>query len=102
MILLLRSSGDVQLEQPLDFARFHCEIDAPAAALPECRAKFTAIGELQDEATAWIHRDALLALGPAAEPDWRERTLAMLNKAAQYGWVRDREPSIQSHIVWRR
>jgi hypothetical protein len=45
----------------------------------------------------------LLVLGRSVAGEaWTAQADAMVAGAARHGWVRDREPGIKSHIVWRR
>ena len=102
MILLVGAGRTVTLQQADDFRRFHVEVDA-ALDVQAAREAFAPIGEIESAETAWVGRAELLALGRAVAGEaWTAQAEAMVAGAARHGWVRDREPGIKSHIVWRR
>jgi len=105
VIVVLHADGRITLEQPHDFTRFHCEIDGAHATVEAANAAFSGFAEVESRETAWVDMPALLALGQATASDATERWTAsaerMVEGAAKYGWVRERAPSIKSHIVWR-
>jgi hypothetical protein len=102
MILFVRADRTVSLQQADDFRRFHVEVDA-GLDVQAVREAFASLGEIESADIAWVGRRELLALGHAvAGEGWPAQAEAMVAGAARHGWVRDREPSIKSHIVWRR
>jgi hypothetical protein len=105
VILVLHADGRITLDEPHDFTRFHCEIDRAHATVEAANAAFTGTAEIESRETAWVDMSALFALGQAASGDAAQRWTAsaerMVEGAAKYGWVRERAPSIKSHIVWR-
>jgi hypothetical protein len=105
VIVLLHANGVVTLEQPDDFARFHCEIDGAHASLDRARQALSGIAELESQETAWVDMQALMRLGrhstEQAADAWTASAQAMVAKAHKYGWVRDEPPAVKSHIVWR-
>lgn len=102
MIIVLHADGSVVLEQAGDFHRFHCEMSDGIADWEQARELFP-IGEIESRETAWVDENALYALGGATEgPEWIDQARAMVASAANYGWVRQRAPTVRSHIVWRQ
>lgn len=105
MILVLHADGRITLDEPHDFTRFHCEIDSAHATVEAARIAFTSVAEIESRETAWVDMPTLFALGQSATGDaaqrWTASARRMVEVAAKYGWVRERAPSIKSHIVWR-
>ncbi|MBA2961003.1 MULTISPECIES: hypothetical protein [Ramlibacter] len=102
MILAIQADHTVVLLQPDDLRRFHVEVDA-ALDLPAARQAFASFGDIESTETAWVGRRELLALGRAVAGDpWLAQAETMLEGAARHGWTRGQEPSIRSHVVWRR
>ncbi|RYY92042.1 MAG: hypothetical protein EOO24_29970 [Comamonadaceae bacterium] len=102
MILAVNADHTVVLEDAGDFRRFHLEID-PALDLDAARSALAGVAHLESADKAWVDRPALYSLGRDAGGEaWETQADAMLQGAARHGWVRGHEPSIQSHVVWRR
>ncbi|MDB5772475.1 MAG: hypothetical protein JWM42_2849 [Burkholderia sp.] len=103
MILTLHASGSVELAQPDDFRRFHCEIDMPQASLAQAQLALAGIAQVESRETAWVDVPALLRLGQAhsSQADWAQSANAMIEMARKHGWVRDQPLAVKSHIVWR-
>jgi hypothetical protein len=104
MILMLHGKGAIELMQAEDFGRFHIEIDAGFDSLAQAAGQLAPLAQIESREVAWVDRDALFSLGCAQAGDaaaWTSQAQAMLDKAARYGWVRERSPTIKSHIVWR-
>lgn len=101
MIVAIDAGHTVQLDQPLDFKRFHVEIAAPRTALPALRDAFSAYGVIENEAHAWIDANALRQWpGLAGNAEYQAGLGQMLDYAARKGWMSPDGKRVRAHIVW--
>lgn len=101
MIVAIDTTYTVQIEQPLDFKRFHLEIAAPRSELAALRNVFAAYGVIENDAHAWIDADALRQWpGLAGNAEYQSGLRSMLDFAARKGWMSSDGKRVRAHIVW--
>jgi hypothetical protein len=107
-------SGSVSLDEPDDMARFSVLVrpatpddSADPGALGAVTAAFNArnVGTVDPGGDAFIAPHTVRRLARAASgdappgADWDERFDAMVEQAAQHGWIAD-DGAIRAHIEW--
>ena len=102
MIVYVTEQSDCRLEDPHNFKQFKVQLAAPIEQFDRLRKALAALVDFEDNATAWVSVNQILALSPAGEEAaWQAEFKRMIEKARPHGWIRD-EPNlaIKAHVVW--
>ncbi|MCW5770120.1 MAG: hypothetical protein KIT16_00690 [Rhodospirillaceae bacterium] len=101
MIVRIDAAGQVTLDSPLDFKKFHVECAGGRDRFDACRKALAAVGVLETPDAAWIYARALRDWAPhAADPAYRQGLDGMLAYARTKNWMRDDIDAVRAHVVW--
>ena len=98
MYVTLTEDGVASLEEPTDFTRFHVELPSGSAHSDDVLRR-AGVGWARDDDQAFIAADAVVALGPAGDPEWTASLAAMVESARKHGWWDEPTRSIAAHVV---
>ena len=97
---LVLKGGQLSIREPFDFSRFKLVVLDPVG-VDAAKAALSGVASLADESTAWVSMEAMRGWQSLRDdPRWLSGIEVMAQKAAQHGWLRQRDGAVRAHVEW--
>jgi hypothetical protein len=101
MIIHVTPAGAVEVRNPDDLSRLHCEIGLKNGGLEAARVSLHGIAELPSSQVAWLSVDRLRSMAePCNKDSWLQQFRGMIDTAGAHGWLSPDGSTVRAHVVW--